>query len=113
MGDKKKIKAEAIVDLDQAIQYLRQLTARLEERKVAIQSRGEAIALEIPDLVELEVEVEQKEGKTEISVELEWKEGMKAGQAIDLTISSPDDPEVAQCLRTELAAQSQPSCAEE
>jgi amphi-Trp domain-containing protein len=113
MGDKKKLKAEGVIELDKALDYIRSLTARLSERRVAVRSQGRAMVAEIPDLVEFELEVEEKEGKTEISVEIEWKEGMEPGPDLDLKISSPEDPEVAECLRTELAAQSPPECAQE
>ncbi len=109
---KEKLKSEAVVELQQAVTVMRDIVAGMEKQGVVLQHDGESMGFRIPDLVGLEIEAKKKDGKNELSIEIKWKEGMEKGDPLGVSVVSPDDPAYGECLRTELPAQEQPTCAE-
>lgn len=112
MSDKKKIKAKGVVPTAEAIEYLQRLLSLAQQGSVAVVSGDRGLELEIPQFVKLEVEVKEKDGKQELSMELAWSDKYVGAEDLDLRITSPKDPDVQECLRSELDAQEQPPCAE-
>jgi amphi-Trp domain-containing protein len=111
-SEKEKLKAKGVVEVREAVAYLRTLTDLVGKGQVAVQSGGKTMVVDLPKFVKLEVEVEEKGDKQELSIEISWKEGLSGAAGMDLKIKSPDEPDVKECLPTEQPAQQQSDCAE-
>ena len=73
--------AEEKRSLSEVAEFFRQLADRLDKNKVVLRSGDKKIKLDIPDQVELEIEVEKEISKRktviELEIELKWIEGDK------------------------------------
>ena len=88
MSSKKEIGFEGRVELQKAIEYLEQLVAGLKEGKVVVEKGRDFLVLEPAEIVEIEVEAEQKKDEEKFSLELEWGRGWTASGEPDLRIST-------------------------
>lgn len=112
MGSSNKVKAKAVVEMSKAVDYLRQLASSAEKGNLAIVSDGRGMELPLSKYVLFELKAKEKDGKRELEIELSWSEEFDGADSLDLKIASSTDPEVRECLRSELDSQQQPPCAE-
>ena len=81
-------KSEERKDLQSLSAFLHQLADSLAQNRVILRQGTEEITLDIPNLVilELKVEEEDKKGKTKhtLEVEIEWTEGDESGGVVTL-----------------------------
>lgn len=80
MGKEIKLfKAIEKKSISEVAEFLRQLADRLDKNKVSLRRDDKKIKLDIPDRVELEIEVEKEIGKRkteiELAIEIKWIEG--------------------------------------
>jgi amphi-Trp domain-containing protein len=81
-------KSEEKADRARVCSFLRDLADRIEQNNVVLVQGGEETAVDIPDMMELEVKFEEEtenSGKEfSLEVELEWPEGGEAGGSVSL-----------------------------
>ncbi len=90
MSGKKEVSFKGKVELDKAIEYLERLSASLKEGRVVVEKGREFVALEPSEVVEIEVEAEQKKDEEKLSIELEWGRNWTAEAEPGLRISSAE-----------------------
>jgi amphi-Trp domain-containing protein len=88
LSSKKEIAFEGKVELQKVIEYLEQLVASLKDGKVVVEKGREFLVLEPSEIVEIEVEAEQKKDEEKFSLELEWGRSWTTSGEPDLRISS-------------------------
>lgn len=119
---KEKVKSEGVIEVGQAVHYLREILENMEKGSLEVQTGDESLAMCFPKYVEFEVKAKQKDGKCELSIEMSWKEGLELGEDLDLRIGAvsasvgaeserAESPE-HECLRTASPAQESAPCAE-
>jgi amphi-Trp domain-containing protein len=81
-------KSEEKADRARVCSFLRDLADRIEQNNVMLVQGGEETAVDIPDMMELEVKFEEEtenSGKEfSLEVELEWPEGGEAEGSVSL-----------------------------
>jgi amphi-Trp domain-containing protein len=81
-------KSEEKADRARVCSFLRDLADRIEQNNVVLVQGGEETAVDIPDMMELEVKFEEEtenSGKEfSLEVELEWPEGGEAEGSVSL-----------------------------
>ena len=85
---KQELSLKGTVDLERAIGYLEDLIASLKAGTVHIQQGDKGLTIHPRDVVDLEVEVEQKKAKEKFTIELAWRNGVTTPTDGDLVISS-------------------------
>ncbi len=91
---KNELSLKGTVDLERAIGYLEDLIASLKAGTVHIQQGDKGLTIHPRDVVDLEVEVEQKKAKEKFTLELAWRNGVTTPTENDLVITSeaPEEP---------------------
>lgn len=84
--NKNKLKIKEVVNLDQAIDYMESIVESIRSGKIEIEHGQESISLTTDNTVGLELEISQKDGKRELSMELTWKADLKTPRKLDLRI---------------------------
>jgi amphi-Trp domain-containing protein len=89
MGKKKILfKSDEPRDLNYVAAFLRELADKLEQNEVTLRQGDDEVTIVLPDIVDFEVEVEEKvkKHKTKRSLELEidWVEGAQSGGPVVL-----------------------------
>ena len=74
------MKSEQAQSRAQVADFLRDLATKIESNSVVLKQGKDTVELDIPDQVELEIEVEQKKKagkptKMELEIEIEWYKG--------------------------------------
>jgi len=129
---KEKVKSEGVIEVGQAVHYLREILENMEKGSLEVQTGDESLAMCFPKYVGFEVKAKQKDGKGELSIEMSWKEGLELGGDLDLRIGAvstslgeeskraesaehemrKSESAEHECLRTASPAQESAPCAE-
>ena len=82
-----KVKATGTVDFQRAVSYLVEALASLKSGDLVLTHGENSVTLHPKDVVEVEIEAKEKDGKQEFSFEMTWKEGLQSGDMSDFSIS--------------------------
>jgi amphi-Trp domain-containing protein len=84
---KNKVKAMGTVDFQRAVSYLEEALTSLKSGDLVLTHGENSVTFHPKDVVEVEIEAKEKEGKQEFSFEMTWKEGLQSGDMSDFSIS--------------------------
>lgn len=90
---KQAVRLRAVVELQQAIEYLEDLAESLKKGSVCVSQGGEQLTLSPASLVELQLEVQRKGLKESLSFDLGWRAEPKLDdRPLGLRISAAPEP---------------------
>jgi amphi-Trp domain-containing protein len=128
MMSKEKVKSEGVIEASQAVHYLREILESMEKGSLEVQTEDRSLALCFPKYVEFEVKAKQKDGRSGLSIDLFWKEGLEPSADLGLRIGSSSRSQSTgefaehgatrfesterECLRTAAPAQEPAPCTE-
>lgn len=84
---KNKVKATGTVDFQRAVSYLEEALASLKSGDLVLTHGENSVTFHPKDVVEVEIEAKEKDGKQEFSFEMTWKEGLQSCDMSDFSIS--------------------------
>ena len=87
---KNKVKATGTVEFQRAITYLEELLEKLKAGDLVLSHGENSVVFHPKEAVELEIEAKEKDGKQKFSFEMSWKEGLRADEMPDFSISSAE-----------------------
>lgn len=80
--------------------YLEDLAISLRSGKIVVEQNGNFASLNIPESLEIELEVRQKKEKGSISIEISWKEHRTVSEPAGIRISSEEPKNAEEAEQT-------------
>lgn len=91
MGKKKnKVSIEGVIKVREAADYLENLAASLRTGVVSVRQDNEILALQVPPLVEFELEAQSRESAAKLRIKLSWEDDGRYGLRQEVRIEGAD-----------------------
>lgn len=74
MAEKKEFRFESIQDAETIKKYLEELTSGFEKGQIVLKNGGENIVLNPEGVIQFEVKVRKKDGKSRLYLKMDWKD---------------------------------------